>query len=158
MNLERTVTLRAIAPVIVAGKHLTEVILFPSQRFYRKHAVICLATILWCWCAFLPDAHASILVNSTPVVRYQVVDLQANFDSDGKLIDVTGGIKNYSYCPIRGSVIIYLLDSNQSVINGVETTVNNGISFDRGQTGTFEAVLSGAGNNVSSVSVEFVKK
>lgn len=102
-------------------------------------------------------ARAEKRLNSAPVANYQVVDLSADSTDSNNIIDVSGGIKNFSYTSIRGRAIIYLLDGNQTVLQAIETEVNDSQSFKHGQVGKFETTVNIGGlNNVQSVTVEFL--
>lgn len=91
------------------------------------------------------------------VARYQIVDLSANSGENNNIIDVSGGIKNYSFAPIKGHVIVYLLDSQQAVIHSVKTEVNNNHPFGHGRVGQFEITINIASHSsLKRVSVEFV--
>ncbi|MEA3466528.1 MAG: hypothetical protein U9R29_11060 [Thermodesulfobacteriota bacterium] len=92
------------------------------------------------------------------VAHYQIVDLNANSGENSNIVDISGGIKNYSYAPIRGHAIIYLLDNQQAVIHSVETAVNNNNSFGHGRVGQFKITVNVSSySSLQSVSVEFVK-
>lgn len=101
--------------------------------------------------------HGARYINAAPVANYQVVDLTANATDSSNIIDISGGIKNFSFTSIRGHAIVYVLDSNKNVLQGIDTDVNDGQSFRHGQTGNFEATINISGlSGVQSVSVEFV--
>ena len=104
----------------------------------------------------------SSMSNAAPILatvaRYQIVDLSASSSESNNIIDVSGGIKNYSFAPIRGHAVIYLLDNHSAVVHSEETCVNDNSSFGHGQIGQFETTINiDAYPSLQSVSVEFVK-
>jgi hypothetical protein len=97
--------------------------------------------------------------NTAPVAKYEFIDLSAYATDNADVININGGIKNYSYAPIQGHAVIYILDNHRAVLQAIETEVNGSASFRHGQTGLFDATVNVSGfSNVQSVSVEFVMK
>ena len=89
--------------------------------------------------------------------RYELEDLRAELQADGRVIYVSGRIRNHSHAPVRGYVIIYYRDGNDQPLHAMEAEVNQKKVFGHGEAGPFEATanieqLAG----VASVSVEFV--
>lgn len=130
--------------------------MLPSQ--YSRHKIIVTTfLVLLAFAMTSASVSAEKLLNAAPVANYQVVDLSADSTDSSDIITVSGGIKNFSYTSIRGHAIIYLLDGSQTVLQAIETEVNDGHSFRHSQVGKFETTVNIAGfGSVQSVTVEFV--
>jgi hypothetical protein len=69
--------------------------------------------------------------------RYEVENLEAVMQQEG-LFYVSGVIRNTDAYPTTGYVVIYFTNDSDEVIAAGETTVNNKIAIDPGNTGYFE--------------------
>ncbi|MDY0190349.1 MAG: hypothetical protein RBR22_06405 [Desulfuromonas sp.] len=128
-----------------------------SSRLSQHRVIIFTTLALFIFILTSVHVEAEKLTNSATAVNYQVVDLSADSTDNSDIIDVSGGIKNFGYTSIKGHAIIYLLDGNQSVLQAIDTQVNDGQSFRHAQTGKFETTVNIAGlSNVQSVTVEFI--
>ena len=89
--------------------------------------------------------------------QYELEELRAELQADGRVIYVSGKIRNRSYAPVRGYVIIYYRNGNDQPLHAVEVQVNQKKVFCHGEAGFFEATANIEGlADVASVSVEFV--
>jgi hypothetical protein len=68
---------------------------------------------------------------------YEVENLEAVMHQEG-LFYVSGVIRNTDAYPTTGYVVIYFTNDGDEVIAAGETTVNNKIAIDPGNTGHFE--------------------
>ncbi len=128
-----------------------------TSRHSQNKKLITIVLALLAFTLTVIPVGAAKLLNSTPVANYQVVDLSADSTDSQDLVDVNGGIKNFSFTPIRGHAIVYFLDGNQTVLQAIETEVNSGQSFRHGHVGEFDTTVNIGGlSNVQSVTVEFV--
>lgn len=97
--------------------------------------------------------------NFNPVVpvKYEVQDLSADVFSDNTLLLVSGKIKNTSFRPVQGYVLIRFQDVNNMELGYVETALNQNQPIQHNALGAFEIFVNIKGNsNISNVSVEFV--
>jgi len=125
--------------------------------FTHQQKIITVVLVIIALSVALSSSRAEKLHNATQNVNYQVVDLSADSTDSSDVIEVSGGIKNFNYTSIRGRAIIYLLDGNQTVLQAVDTSVNDGQSFKHSQVGHFETTVNVSGfTNVQSVTVEFI--
>ena len=97
--------------------------------------------------------------NVKPVrpVNYEVQDLSANVFSDNTVLFVSGKIKNTSFRPIQGHVLVIFQDINNMELGYVETTLNRNQPIQHNALGAFEITVNikeTAG--ISNVSVELV--
>ena len=96
---------------------------------------------------------------STFTPKYEIVDLDANFYSDETILYVTGKVKNTSFSPLSGHVIVRLKDKNDNNVGFVETEVNKNLPIEHNKKGSFEISINI--ENIlkpSNVSIEFLKK
>lgn len=90
--------------------------------------------------------------------RLEIEDLSANFFSDGKLLVVSGKIKNLSFPKLRGYVTIYLKDSHHNVLRAVDVEINDNQCILTGQAARFETTANIEDiRGLANVSVEFVE-
>jgi hypothetical protein len=89
--------------------------------------------------------------------RFELEDLTAEVQGDGRVIHVSGKIRNHSHAPVKGYVVIYYRNANNEPLHAVEAEVNQKQAFDHGEAGFFEATANiEQVSGVASVSVEFV--
>lgn len=92
----------------------------------------------------------------TPV-KYEVQDLSADVFSDNTILFVAGNIKNTSFRPIQGSVLVRFQDVNNMELGYVETALNQNQPIQHNTLGGFEISVNIKENSsISNVSVEFV--
>ncbi len=90
--------------------------------------------------------------------QIQIEDLTAELVSDGKILLISGKIKNMGQSKVRGYVTVYLKNANHDVINGIDADVNKNKPIARGQSGSFEATVRVDDHpGLANVSVEFVE-
>ncbi len=110
----------------------------------------------------LPPATAGTSRFSAPPkpvnpIKYEVNDLSANTFSDHTLLYVSGKIKNTSFHPLQGYVIIRFQDSSKSELGYVETALNQSRPLQHNELGTFEITVNIKNEpHIRNVSVEFV--
>ncbi len=130
--------------------------MFLINLMKRKNTVTVVTMLLACMLFAVP-LFAREIVKKAPVANYQVVDLSADSTDDSNVVDISGGIKNYSFAEISGHAVIYLLDGNDAVVHAVDTEVNDNSSFRHGQVGHFSETVNISNlGKLQSVSVEFV--
>lgn len=90
-------------------------------------------------------------------LEYPVENIIAEAYPEGQ-ITVSGVVKNAYLNPVKGTAVIYFLDSNYDVIYITETEVNRNRIISPGGSGLFE-VTAMIDNvlNVKNVYIEFVK-
>ncbi len=89
--------------------------------------------------------------------QYALEELRAELQADGRVIYVSGKIRNRSYAPVRGYVIIYYRNGNNQPLHALEVDVNQKRVFQHGEAGFFEATANIENlADVATVSVEFV--
>nr|WP_320193423.1 hypothetical protein [uncultured Desulfobacter sp.] len=90
-------------------------------------------------------------------IKYEVNGLSANTFSDRTLLYVSGKIKNTSFHPLQGYVIIRFQDSSKSELGYVETDLNQNLPLRPNELGAFEIIVNIKNEpNIQNVSVEFV--
>ncbi len=90
--------------------------------------------------------------------QFQIEDLSANVHSDGRLLVVSGKVKNLSFSDVRGFVTVYFKNANHSVLKAVDVEVNENNPISNGQSGTFETSTSIESiGGLANVSVEFTE-
>lgn len=90
--------------------------------------------------------------------QFQIEELSATVHSDGRLLVVSGCVKNNSFAKIRGFVTVYFKSSDHSVLNAVDVEVNDNKLFDHGQSGRFETSTNIENiKGLANVSVEFTE-
>jgi len=97
--------------------------------------------------------------NFKPVtpVKYEVRDLSADVFSDNTILFVSGKIKNTSFRPIQGYVLVRFQDVNNMELGYVETALNQNQPVGHNALGAFEiSVNIKETSGISNVSVEFV--
>lgn len=97
--------------------------------------------------------------NLKPVapVKYEVQDLSADVFSDNMILLVSGKIKNTSFRPIQGYVLVRFQDVKNMELGYVETALNQNQPIQHNALGTFEISVNIKENSdISNVSVEFV--
>jgi len=91
--------------------------------------------------------------------RLQVEDLTADFHSDGKVLVVSGKIKNLGFAKTRGYVTVYFKDMDHHVLRTVDVKINDNQCILTGQAVPFETTTNIDGiRGLANVSVEFVEK
>jgi|GEM_PF-4759721 len=89
-------------------------------------------------------------------VQYEVRDLSANVYSDNNILHILGKIKNTSFHPISGYIIVRFQDVANTELGYVETTLNQNRSIQHNELGNFEIIVDIKGeSSISNVSVEF---
>ncbi len=90
-------------------------------------------------------------------IQYEVSDLSANTFSNNTLLHVSGKIKNTSFYPIQGYVIIRFQDIGHSNLGYVEADLNQNRLLQHNELGDFEISVNIQNEpDIQSVSVEFV--
>ncbi|MBN2643924.1 MAG: hypothetical protein JXR59_00435 [Desulfuromonadaceae bacterium] len=91
---------------------------------------------------------------------YQIENLAAEVFSDGRIILVTGIVKNMSTFPVRGHVEVNFIDRNQSVLRRVVSTVNERKAIKPGGHGLFEAStnINTSLSGLENIYVEFISE
>jgi len=90
---------------------------------------------------------------------YEIEDISAEILSDGAVIFVSGKIRNLGAKPIRGDVVIYMVDGADGVVHLVETEVKGYIQFEG--VGLFEAYQSVEGfelDSIASIFIDFIEQ
>ncbi len=91
-------------------------------------------------------------------IKYKVQDLSAQLFSDNSILYVSGKIKNSSFQPIQGYVLIRFQDLNNTELGYVETVLNQNNPIQHNALGDFDiSVNIGKNSRISNVSVEFVE-
>lgn len=89
--------------------------------------------------------------------QYEVIDLSADTFSDNSILYVSGKIKNTSFHPIQGYIIVRFQDIDNIDMGFVETPVNENLPINHHRTGAFEiAVNIEKETEIKNVSVEFI--
>lgn len=97
--------------------------------------------------------------NFKPVtpVQFEVQDLSANVFSDNTMLLVSGKIKNHSFHPIQGYILVRFQDANNMELGYVETPLNKNRPIQHNALGTFEISVNIKDTAwITNVSVEFV--
>jgi len=121
--------------------------------------------LLAVWVAGFPPLPSATADSSLPPPltfsssKFELEDLTAEFYNEGKIVLVTGKIRNRSFAKARGHVIIYFRDKNDDVIFAMEEEVNKSNAFPHGKAGEFEvAVNVESVGGIENISVEFVER
>lgn len=123
-----------------------------------RHSIFLLLTFLFL--LTIPTAEAGsvreqALAFAAP--RFELEDLTAELQGDGRVIHVSGKIRNHSNAPVKGYVVIYYRNANNEPLHAVEVEVNQKQPFEHGEAGFFEATANiEQVSGIASVSVEFV--
>ncbi|CCK80398.1 hypothetical protein [Desulfobacula toluolica] len=119
--------------------------------------------VLFSMCTLLYHCTASANSNridnqkSIQTVQYEVIDLAADTFSDNSLLYVSGKIRNTSFYPIQGYIIVRFQDVDNIDMGFVETSVNKNLPINHYRTGAFEiAVNIEKETKIKNVSVEFI--
>ena len=89
--------------------------------------------------------------------QYEVIDLSADTFSDNRLLYISGKIKNTSFHPIKGYIIVRLQDAENTNIGFIETAVNKSLPIDHYRMGAFNITVNiEKESHIRNVSIEFV--
>ncbi len=97
----------------------------------------------------------------TPDKGYEIEDISAEILSDGEIVLVSGKVRSLSRKPIKGGVIIYMVDGANGVIHLVETEVNKKRPIQYGGIGLFEIYENVEGfelDSIANIFIDFVEK
>ena len=128
----------------------------------NKKTILCLLVFKIVFTGILSSAFAESNHNYNAVPfsgsEYPVKNIIAEAYPEGQ-ITVSGVVKNAYLNPVKGTAVIYFLDSNYDVIYITETEVNNNRIISPGGSGAFEvtAMIENV-LNVKKVYIEFVKR
>ena len=92
---------------------------------------------------------------------YKLNKLRADVYVQSGQVVISGLVKNEQNLPLRGYVIIMLLDSNGGMVKSVESEINKNKHIPPRQTGIIDAVAMvpiSSIRRIAQVSVEFVKQ
>ncbi len=91
-------------------------------------------------------------------IKYEVQDLSAQLFSDNRILFISGKIKNTSFQPIQGYILIRFQDLNNTELGYVETILNQNQPIQHNALGDFDiSVNISEHSNITNISVEFVK-
>ncbi|MDY0269485.1 hypothetical protein [Trichloromonas sp.] len=90
--------------------------------------------------------------------QFEIIDLTANFHSDGRILVVNGRVKNNGFSTVTGFATVYFKSADHSVLKAVEVEVNRNHPIARGHTGFFEtSTRVDSIGGLANVSVEFTE-
>lgn len=116
-----------------------------------------LCVLLFCHTAWAGNKRFPQNFKPVAPVKYEVQDLSADLFSDNTILFVSGKIKNTSFRPIQGYVLVRFQDLNNMELGYVETALNQNQPIQHNALGLFEISVNIKENSsISNVSVEFV--
>jgi hypothetical protein len=90
--------------------------------------------------------------------QFEIEDLNANLHSDGRILVVSGRVKNNGFSTITGFATVYFKSADHSVLQAVEVEVNRNLPITQGQSGFFEtSTRVDSIGGLANVSVEFTE-
>lgn len=88
--------------------------------------------------------------------QFEIEDLAANLHSDGRILEVTGRVKNNGFSSVIGFATVYFKSADHAVLKAVEVEVNRNLPIPRGHSGFFEtSTRVDSIGGLANVSVEF---
>jgi hypothetical protein len=103
-------------------------------------------------------AGANVPANVYSSAVCPIVHLEANTYEKGRLLHVQGKVKNMSQRPVRGYLLLHLVDSNQQSVYALRTEIQDKSQLAHNDTGSFEEVINiQALKGLKTVRVEFVE-
>ncbi len=96
----------------------------------------------------------------SPAKGYEIEDISAEILSDGEIVLVSGKVRSLSHKPIKGGVVIYMVDGANGIIHLVETEVNKKRPIQYGGIGLFEIYENVEGfelDSIANIFIDFVE-
>ncbi len=89
--------------------------------------------------------------------QLQIEELSAKLFSDNTVLLVQGKLINNSHMPVKGYVLVKILDKSDNVITAIETEINQSQRFDHGEIKPFEAQVDVSEiKGLANVAIEFI--
>jgi hypothetical protein len=90
--------------------------------------------------------------------QFEIEDLNADLHSDGRILVVSGRVKNNGFSTVTGFATVYFKSSDHSVLKAMDVEVNRNLPIPQGQSGFFEtSTRVDSIGGLANVSVEFTE-